>query len=67
VRASAGSAFALLVVAMRQAGHLATAMDARGFAVARRRSWAEPAPWTGMDSVVLVIAALLAVLPWLLR
>jgi energy-coupling factor transporter transmembrane protein EcfT len=66
-RASAGSAFALLVIAMRQAGHLAMAMDARGFAAAHRRTWAEAAPWTPVDSVVLGIATLLGVLPWLLR
>jgi energy-coupling factor transporter transmembrane protein EcfT len=67
VRGSAGSAFALLVVAMRQAGHLAVAMDARGFAQAQRRTWAEPAPWYLVDSVVLAVATALAVLPWLLR
>jgi energy-coupling factor transporter transmembrane protein EcfT len=66
VRASGGSAFALLVIAMRQAGHLAMAMDARGFAAAHRRSWAEPAPWTVTDSVVLAVAIVLAILPWLL-
>jgi energy-coupling factor transporter transmembrane protein EcfT len=67
VRASAGSAFALLVVAMRQAGHLAEAMDARGFADAGGRTWAEPAPWHPVDSLVLTLAVALAALPWLLR
>jgi energy-coupling factor transporter transmembrane protein EcfT len=66
VRASAGSAFALLVIAMRQAGHLAMAMDARGFAGAQQRTWAEGAPWTRVDTVVLGIAVVLALLPWLL-
>lgn len=66
VRASAGSAFALLVTAMRQAGHLAVAMDARGFAGATRRTWAEPAPWTRLDSLLLVTGVLIGVLPWLI-
>lgn len=67
LRASAGGAFALLVLAMREAGHLATAMDARGFAAAHRRTWAEPAPWTVTDTGVLLLGTCLAVLPWLLR
>jgi energy-coupling factor transporter transmembrane protein EcfT len=66
LRNSAGSAFALLVVAMRQAGHLSVAMDARGFAAAHQRTWAEPAPWTGRDWLVLATAVLLAALPWLI-
>ncbi len=67
VRGSAASAFSLLVVAVRQAGTLAIAMDARGFAAAATRTWAEPAPWRAADSLVLTLAAGLAVLPWLLR
>lgn len=66
-RASTGSAFALLVVALRQSGVLALAMDVRGFAGASQRSWAEPAPWWRRDTAVLVSAIGLAVLPWLLR
>ena len=66
VRASGGGAFALLVLAMREAGHLSMAMDARGFASAHRRTWAEPAPWTASDSLLLAVATCLAVLPWLL-
>ncbi len=50
-RGSAASAFALLVVSLRQTGDTAMAMDARGFAGATRRTWAEPAPWTWGDSV----------------
>ncbi len=67
VRASAGSAFALLVIAMRQAGQLAMAMDARGFAGARRRTWAAPAPWHAGDTMVTGIAVFLGLLPWLLK
>jgi energy-coupling factor transporter transmembrane protein EcfT len=66
VRGLAGSAFALLVGAMRQTGQLALAMDARGFATAQRRTWAEPAPWRRGDWLLLTLAAALAVLPHLL-
>ncbi|MGI8578547.1 MAG: energy-coupling factor transporter transmembrane component T family protein [Nocardioidaceae bacterium] len=67
VRGAAASAFALLVVSMRHAGAMAVAMDARGFAQASRRSWAEPAPWQWGDWLVLALASMLAVLPWWLR
>jgi energy-coupling factor transport system permease protein len=63
VRGLLGSAFALLVSAMRETGQLALAMDARGFATAGRRTWAEPAPWGPADWLVLASAVLLAVLP----
>jgi energy-coupling factor transporter transmembrane protein EcfT len=65
VRALAGAAFALLVSAMRHTGLLALAMDARGFATAQRRTWAGPAPWGRLDSLVLIAAVALAVLPHL--
>ena len=65
VRHVAGLTFALLVSTLRSAGRQAVAMDARGFAGARRRSWAEPALWSRTDSVVLAAAAALACLPWL--
>jgi energy-coupling factor transport system permease protein len=67
LRSASGSAFALLVAAMRQAGMLAIAMDVRGFAGARQRTWAERSPWTARDTVVVVLAGALAALPWLLR
>jgi energy-coupling factor transport system permease protein len=67
LRALGGGAFALLVVSMRHTGQLATAMDARGFAGASRRTWAAPAPWRLGDSLLLVVASAVAVLPWLLR
>ncbi|MEJ7630010.1 MAG: energy-coupling factor transporter transmembrane component T [Nocardioidaceae bacterium] len=66
-RALTGSAFALLVSAMRQTGALAMAMDARGFAAARRRTWAMPAPWQPADWLLLLIGLTLAALPHLLR
>jgi energy-coupling factor transport system permease protein len=67
VKASAAGAFALLVVSLRRATVTTIAMDARGFATATRRTWAEPAPWTTADSAVLAASLALAVLPWTLR
>lgn len=50
----AGSmAFAMLVHALRGASRTAIAMDARGFADARERTWAEPAIWTRLDVYVV--------------
>lgn len=67
VRSAAGSAFALLVVELRRSGQLAVAMDARGFGGATGRTWAEDAPWRASDTLVLLCAVGLGVLPWLLR
>lgn len=67
VGAAAGSAFALLVVELRRSGLMAVAMDARGFEGAVRRTWAEDAPWVALDTLVLLLAVGLGVLPWLLR
>jgi energy-coupling factor transport system permease protein len=67
LRALAAGTFALLVVSMRQTGQLSVAMDARGFANAADRTWAEGAPWRLGDSVVLAAASVLAVFPWFLR
>jgi energy-coupling factor transporter transmembrane protein EcfT len=67
VRSLAGSAFTLLVVALRQSGVLAVAMDARGFAGARDRTWAELAPWRGVDHLLIGLAVLLAAAPWVVR
>lgn len=38
--------FGLLVATLRSSGRMAVAMDARGFATARHRTWAEPATWS---------------------
>ncbi len=56
----AGAAFALLVQALRGASRTSVAMDARGFAGAHDRTWAEPATWTRADVLGLVVAAGLA-------
>ncbi|GAA3522706.1 hypothetical protein GCM10022234_18570 [Aeromicrobium panaciterrae] len=58
-RYAANVSFALLVQAMRGASASAIAMDARGFATAHDRTWAEPAPWTRLDLGGIVVAALL--------
>lgn len=68
-RARAGAAvlFGVLVSTLRTSGRVSVAMDARGFAAAHRRSWAEPAPWRLPDTALLLLGVLLAVLPWLVR
>lgn len=69
VRWSASTAFGLLVDAVRRAGRTAVAMDARGFDSdgAVRRSWALPAPWRRADTVLLLVGAVVAAVPLLLR
>ena len=46
----------MLVRSLQAAAALAVAMDARGFATASRRTWAQPAPWRPADTVVLLLA-----------
>ena len=43
----------ILVRSLQAAAGLAVAMDARGFATAYRRTWAEPAPWRRADWLVV--------------
>lgn len=62
-RHAANMSFALLVHAMRGATSTSIAMDARGFATAHGRTWADPAPWTRLDRGMLAVAALLAAIP----
>ena len=63
-RYAANMSFGLLVNALRGASQSSIAMDARGFADAHHRSWAEPAPWTRLDLIGLAVAiALGAVAP----
>jgi energy-coupling factor transport system permease protein len=61
-----GLTFGLLVSTLRSSARMAVAMDARGFATASRRTWAEPAPWTRLDTAVVVGAIGFAVLPYAL-
>lgn len=63
-RYAADMSFGLLVNALRGASQSSIAMDARGFADAHDRTWAEPAPWTRLDLIGLAFAiALGAVAP----
>ena len=48
----------MLVRSLQAAAALAVAMDARGFATASRRTWAQPAPWRRADSLVLLLSLL---------
>ncbi|HET9022431.1 MAG TPA: ATP-binding cassette domain-containing protein [Ornithinibacter sp.] len=48
----------LLVRTLRAAADLAVAMDARGFATARARSWWMPAPWHWRDTLLVVLSTL---------
>lgn len=63
--------FGLLVEAIRTAGRMTVAMESRGYSapgrLGRPRTWVEPAPWTGADTALIVIAALLGALPLALR
>jgi energy-coupling factor transporter ATP-binding protein EcfA2/energy-coupling factor transporter transmembrane protein EcfT len=67
--------FGLLIQTLRQAGRMAVAMEARGFSAAatatagtpaRRRTWAEPAPWLLADSLMLALGLAVACIPLVL-
>jgi len=73
--------FGLLIQTLRQAGRMAVAMEARGFSAsapvtttatatagspARRRTWAEPAPWLLADTVMLALGLAVAGIPLVL-
>lgn len=66
LRHAAGMVFALLVASLRQASRQSVALDARGFATATRRTWAEPATWSRLDVGVAVGGVLLALVPLVL-
>jgi energy-coupling factor transporter transmembrane protein EcfT len=68
VRQTGALTFGLLVASLRRAGRMAVAMDSRGFSAptARRRTWAEPAPWRPSDSVMLAVGLVVAGIPMLL-
>ena len=59
--------FALLVQTLRRSGQLAVAMDARGFASAHQRSWAQPPTWRTRDTALVVVAAGVALVPLVAR
>ncbi|GEK78712.1 energy-coupling factor transporter transmembrane component T family protein [Agrococcus baldri] len=58
VRRALQAAFALLVVALRRGGTLATAMEARGFG-GPERTWARPSTLGRADLVLLVITVVI--------
>jgi energy-coupling factor transporter transmembrane protein EcfT len=59
VRSAAAVTFGLLVATLRRSAQLALAMDARGFADAGRRTWAQPPTWGGRDTVLVGAGVLL--------
>lgn len=61
IRRGVGIAFALFVLAVRRGSSLATAMEARGFGAhdLPPRTWARTAPWTGADSALVLLSALI--------
>jgi energy-coupling factor transport system permease protein len=61
VRNHLGRVLALLVLAVRRATTLATAMEARGFGVTTRRTWARPSRLHARDAVVVGYGLVVAV------
>lgn len=57
IRRFGGQAFALLVLSVRRATKLATAMEAKGFGSAGVRSWARPSPFGRREVALIAIAA----------
>jgi energy-coupling factor transport system permease protein len=57
VRRAAGTAFSLLVLALRRGSALAIAMEARGFGSPTPRTWARPAHFGGSGVVLCLVAA----------
>jgi energy-coupling factor transporter transmembrane protein EcfT len=63
VRYVASLTFALLVWTLRSSQQMAVSMDARGFATARRRTFALPSRWRRRDWLCVALAALLLTAP----
>jgi energy-coupling factor transport system permease protein len=60
LRTALGQVFALLVLAIRRAAVLATAMESRGFGGSGARTWARPSSLSWRDVVLVLGAVLLA-------
>jgi energy-coupling factor transport system permease protein len=60
IRRIPGQVFVLLVVALRRASTLATAMEARGLGAAGRRTWSRPSTFGPADLAVLAAGLLVA-------
>lgn len=56
-----GQAFALLVLSIRRGSALATAMEARGFGGATRRTWARDSPWGAREWAVIAVGLAIGV------
>lgn len=67
VRHAGSMTFGMLASSLRGAGRMSIAMDARGFATAQRRTWAEPATWTRIDSAGFAAALVLGAVPVVAR
>lgn len=67
VRHAGSMTFGMLASSLRGAGRMSIAMDARGFATAQHRTWAEPATWTRLDSAGLGVAVALGIVPVVAR
>jgi len=67
VRHAGSMTFSMLASSLRGAGRMSIAMDARGFATATDRTWAEPAAWTRADTIGIVVATALGAVPVLAR
>lgn len=63
VRHAGSMTFSMLASSLRGAGRMSIAMDARGFATATDRTWAEPAVWTRRDTIGFVVATVLGAVP----
>lgn len=60
VRRALGMVFALFVLSIRRGTKLATAMEARGFGGAAKRTWARESPFGARDWLLLICGALIS-------
>ena len=60
IRRFLGMAFALLVLSIRRGAKLSTAMEARGFGAAGRRTWARPARFGWPEWMLLLTGAVIS-------
>lgn len=60
IRRFLGMAFALLVLSIRRGAKLSTAMEARGFGAAGRRTWARQSRFGAAEWLLLLIGALIS-------
>lgn len=57
IRRFFGQAFTLLVLSLRRASTLATAMEARGFGAPGARTWARESPWGAREWLLVLVGA----------